>query len=121
MIPTFRDGLGVGPFVRKNKCGCVFEGGILMCDSCGCTPCSTCGAPVEDGVCSICGEKPANCTCEPLDEEFNYEEEEDEDFDDEGEDDEDFDDDEDEDLDDEEEDEDEFEDEDFDDDDGKDW
>lgn len=90
-----------------------------MCDSCGCTPCSTCGAPVEDGVCSICGEKPANCTCEPLDEEFNYEE--DEDFDDEGEDDEDFDDDEDEDLDDEEEDEDEFEDEDFDDDDGKDW
>jgi len=96
-----------------------------MCDSCGCTPCNTCGAPVEDGVCSSCGEKPTNCTCEPLDEELNYDEEEDEDFDDEDEEeDEDFEEDEDEDFDeDEDEDEEEYEDddEDFDDDDGKAW
>lgn len=50
-----------------------------MCDSCGCISCSSCGAPVEDGVCSCCGEEPTNCTCEPLDEEFDYEEEEEED------------------------------------------
>ena len=86
-----------------------------MCDSCGCTPCNTCGAPVEDGVCSSCSEKPINCTCEPLDAEFSFEEEEDEDLDDEDEDideDEDLEEDEDEDIEDE--------DEDFDDD-GKDW
>jgi hypothetical protein len=50
-----------------------------MCDSCGCTPCTECGAPVEDGVCAGCGEKPGNCTCELLDEELDYEEEDDED------------------------------------------
>lgn len=58
-----------------------------MCNSCGCTPCGSCGAPVEDGVCSMCGEKPTNCTCEVLDEDFDYEdvddeEEEDEDYED---------------------------------------
>ena len=52
-----------------------------MCDSCGCTPCTECGAPLEDGVCPGCGEKPGNCTCEPLDEELGYEEEEYEDED----------------------------------------
>ena len=46
-----------------------------MCDACGCTPCTECGAPVEDGVCSGCGEKPGNCTCEPLEEELAFEEE----------------------------------------------
>jgi hypothetical protein len=80
-----------------------------MCDSCGCTPCIECGAPVEDDVCSGCSEKPGNCTCELLDEELNYEEEdyedEDEDLEDEDED-EDHDEDEDEDEEDEDEDED---------------
>jgi len=59
-----------------------------MCDACGCTPCTECGAPVEDGVCSGCGEKPGNCTCEPLKEELAFEEEgyEDEDLEDEDED-----------------------------------
>jgi hypothetical protein len=73
-----------------------------MCDSCGCTPCSECGAPIEDGVCSGCGEKPGNCTCEPL-EELDYEEEdyeeEEEDEDEDEEEDEDIDEDEDEDTD----------------------
>jgi len=46
-----------------------------MCDACGCTPCTECGAPVEDGICSGCGEKPGNCTCEPLEEELASEEE----------------------------------------------
>ena len=82
-----------------------------MCDSCGCTPCTECGAPVEDGVCSSCGEKPGNCTCEPLDEELDYEEkEETEDEDEDYEDDED-----------DEEEEEEEEEEDEDSDDGKDW
>jgi hypothetical protein len=76
-----------------------------MCNSCGCTPCGECGAPVEDGVCAGCGEKPGNCTCEPLEEELDYEEEED--FEDEEEDEE-----EDEDEDEEEDEEDEDEDED---------
>lgn len=40
-----------------------------MCDSCGCTPCKTCGAPIEDGVCSGCGEPAADCICGPVDEE----------------------------------------------------
>jgi len=61
-----------------------------MCDSCGCTPCTECGAPVEDGVCSGCGEKPGNCTCELLEKELDYEEkdleDEDEDYEDEDED-----------------------------------
>ena len=48
-----------------------------MCDLCGCTPCESYDALVEDGVCSGCGEEPTDCTCEPRDEEFNYEEEED--------------------------------------------
>jgi len=71
-----------------------------MCDSCGCIPCAECGAPVKDSVCSICGEKPGNCTCEPLKEELDYEEEdyedEDEDQEDEEEDEEDEDEEEDE-------------------------
>jgi len=84
-----------------------------MCDACGCTPCTECGAPVEDGVCSGCGEKPGNCTCEPLEEELALEEEdyEDEDLEEEEEDE---DEDEDEDLEEEEEEEEEEEDE-------KDW
>jgi hypothetical protein len=76
-----------------------------MYDSCGCTPCTECGAPVEDGVCSGCGEKPGNCTCELLDEELDYEDEdedEDEDEEEEEEEEEDEDEDEDEDLDDDE-------------------
>jgi len=76
-----------------------------MCDSCGCPPCEPCDTLVEDGVCSGCGEEPTDCTCEPLDEEFNYEEEE-EDF----ENDEDYDEEEDDDYEDEEEDYDEEED-----------
>jgi len=63
-----------------------------MCDAYGCTPCTECGAPVEDGVCSRCGEKPGNCTCEPLQEELAFEEQ---DYEDEEEEDEDEDEDED--------------------------
>jgi len=77
-----------------------------MCDSCGCTPCVECGAPEEDGVGSVGGAKPGNCTCELLDEELDYKEEaydnEDEDPDEDEDEDEDEDDDEDEDLDDDE-------------------
>ncbi len=47
-----------------------------MCDSRGCVPSDACAAPVEDAICFICGEKPDDCACEPLDEELNYEEEE---------------------------------------------
>lgn len=70
-----------------------------MCQSCGCTPCKTCGAPIEDGVCSGCWEPADKCICEPVaqqeeddfvedeeeyeEEEEEYEEDEDEEFDDE--------------------------------------
>lgn len=81
-----------------------------MCESCGCVHCDACGAPLDGGICSTCGEKPDVCTCELLDEELDYEEEED------------FDDDEDEEEDEDEEDEDEDEDEeDFDDEEDEDW
>jgi len=59
-----------------------------MCDTCGCTPCKTCGAPIEDGVCSGCWEPADECICKPeaqleeededLDEEEEEEYEEDE-------------------------------------------
>lgn len=102
MKPTFWGGLGVGLLNRRTNSGNFFiRGTVRMCDSCGCTPCNVCGAPIEDGVCSGCGEKPNNCTCEPLDEEFDYEEEEEEE-----EEDEDLDDEEDEDYEDEDDDED---------------
>jgi len=53
-----------------------------MCDLYGCTLGTDCGNRVADGVLSLCDEKPDNSTCELLDEEFAYEEEdyEDEDF-----------------------------------------
>ncbi len=65
-----------------------------MCQSCGCTPCKTCGAPIEDGVCSSCLEPADKCVCEPVaqleddddymeEEEEEEEEDEDEEFDDE--------------------------------------
>ncbi len=84
-----------------------------MCESCGCIPCDACGAPLANGTCADCGEKPDRCTCELLEEELAYDEDEeleddeDEDFDEEEdeeeeEEDEDFDEDEDEDLDDDE-------------------
>jgi len=34
-----------------------------MCQSCGCTPCKTCGGPIEDGVCAGCGQTADDCTC----------------------------------------------------------
>jgi hypothetical protein len=71
-----------------------------MCDVCGCGPCVACGALIEDGLCSGCGEKPENCTCELLEEELDYEDEPDEEEEDEEEDD-DYDDDDDDDYDDE--------------------
>jgi hypothetical protein len=49
-----------------------------MCDTCGCTPCKTCGAPIEDGVCSGCWEPADECVCKPEDQ---WEEKEDEDQD----------------------------------------
>jgi hypothetical protein len=65
-----------------------------MCDSCGCTPCKTCGAPIEDGVCSGCWEPADECICQPADQleededdeleeeeyEEEYEEEDEEDY-----------------------------------------
>jgi hypothetical protein len=67
-----------------------------MCQTCGCTPCITCGAPIEDGVCSGCWEPSEDCVCEPqesepLGQENDYEdeieeEEEEEDYDEEEED-----------------------------------
>ena len=64
-----------------------------MCQSCGCSSCKVCGAPIEDGVCSGCGESPKYCICgqqeyeeqeELEDEEFEeeYEEEDEEDYED---------------------------------------
>lgn len=44
-----------------------------MCQSCGCSPCKVCGAPIEDGVCSGCGEPSIDCTCE--EEDFEQEDE----------------------------------------------
>lgn len=52
-----------------------------MCQSCGCTTCITCGAPIEDGVCSGCLEPAENCVCEPQDFEEPFEEEDEEDED----------------------------------------
>jgi hypothetical protein len=52
-----------------------------MCDSCGCIPCTACGASILDGVCSGCGERPDDCTCEPLDEKLEYEDQDEEDED----------------------------------------
>ncbi|MHC4571775.1 MAG: hypothetical protein ACYS0C_06840 [Planctomycetota bacterium] len=40
-----------------------------MCESCGCTPCETCGGPIVDGVCEGCSMPAAECTCEPQSEE----------------------------------------------------
>lgn len=48
-----------------------------MCDSCGCTPCKTCGAPIEDGVCSGCWEPADECICKPEDQLEEDEQEED--------------------------------------------
>ena len=50
-----------------------------MCQSCGCTPCQTCGALIEDGVCSGCWEPAEDCGCEPQDIEEPIEEEDDDD------------------------------------------
>jgi len=52
-----------------------------MCQRCGCTPCNTCGRPIEDGVCSGCGEIPGECYCDPeeqVEESEELEEEEEE-------------------------------------------
>jgi hypothetical protein len=35
-----------------------------MCQSCGCTPCKKCGAPIENGVCKNCGKPAKDCTCQ---------------------------------------------------------
>jgi len=34
-----------------------------MCQTCGCSPCKTCGKPIKDKVCSGCGKPAAECTC----------------------------------------------------------
>jgi hypothetical protein len=59
-----------------------------MCQTCGCRPCKVCGASIEDGVCSDCGEPSNNCVCDKLEyedpeeiedlEEFEEEEDEEE-------------------------------------------
>ena len=53
-----------------------------MCDSCGCVSCETCGAPVQEGLCSGCDEKPRDCVCELPGEELDYKEDADEDVED---------------------------------------
>lgn len=35
-----------------------------MCQVCGCTPCKKCGKDIKNGVCSGCGKKTNECTCE---------------------------------------------------------
>lgn len=35
-----------------------------MCQVCGCSPCEKCSRPIEKGVCSGCGKKSKECTCE---------------------------------------------------------
>lgn len=39
-----------------------------MCATCGCAPCEKCGGEIKDGVCSGCGKKAGECTCEPEEE-----------------------------------------------------
>lgn len=34
-----------------------------MCQTCGCSPCAKCGAPIKNGVCSGCNKKAAECGC----------------------------------------------------------
>ncbi len=34
-----------------------------MCQSCGCTPCKTCGMEIKNGVCVGCGKPSEKCTC----------------------------------------------------------
>jgi hypothetical protein len=34
-----------------------------MCQTCGCSPCSKCGKPIEKGVCSGCGKESKDCSC----------------------------------------------------------
>ncbi len=36
---------------------------VFMCQTCGCSPCMKCGAPIENGVCSTCKKKSSECTC----------------------------------------------------------
>jgi len=50
----------------------------MMCEKCGCSPCRTCGLPIEDGVCSGCGEIPDKCYCEPEEQDEELEEDEEE-------------------------------------------
>lgn len=66
----------------RNEIINIFLGHGKMCDSCGCTPCKTCGAPIEDGVCSGCREPAEECVCEPEDQldEDEKEMEEDEEY-----------------------------------------
>ena len=40
-----------------------------MCDTCGCSPCVTCGGEIKDGVCVGCELAPSECSCEPAGEE----------------------------------------------------
>ena len=62
-----------------------------MCESSDFTPCKTCGADIEDGVCSGCWEPAEECVCDPEDhleddeeeveeEEEEYEDEDEEDY-----------------------------------------
>jgi hypothetical protein len=36
---------------------------VRMCQSCGCTPCKTCGKEIKNGVCTGCGKPSEKCTC----------------------------------------------------------
>lgn len=34
-----------------------------MCQTCGCSPCKTCGAEIKKAVCAACGKPAAQCVC----------------------------------------------------------
>jgi len=61
----------------RNEIINIFLGHGKMCDSCGCTPCKTCGAPIKNGVCSGCLEPAEECICQPEDQLDEDEQEED--------------------------------------------
>ncbi len=46
-----------------------------MCQTCGCTPCMTCGRDIEESACVGCGMASSQCTCDPAEQEAEAEEE----------------------------------------------
>ena len=42
-----------------------------MCQSCGCSPCLTCGREIEEEVCAGCGKSSSQCDCLPMEDELS--------------------------------------------------